>query len=551
VSMLVNLTTRLCINLGFMLGDGLNALFRGGLHAVNHKRTPRAVIKAQQDEAVETSRIAGCRQAVLEFASAFGYMTREVMSPEELEAKIDSGSTGQELFDEFMRRVAKIPGIVLGQRPNGHSSFEIKLPFSLRDRHCYLIGRSGSGKTNLIRTMLLQDIYYDRGVGVLAPEQELITDELLPYIPEDRVDDVVYVNPADTKFPIAFNPLHCDPGEDKEQKVDDFVTIFKRAVGETGYRMDAILSETLYALINRPGSTLEDIPRFLSRENRTFRTEVLKSADERTRIFFEESYPSMDKNAAAPVITRINAFTRRESVRALLCQPGKSFNFRHAMDEGKILLFNLSDGVLGEQASQLLGQIIISKLQLAAMSRVDTPAALRRPFYLYLDEFQTFTGVAETSYEKILSRARKYKLGLVLAHQQTGQISQKLLKEIFGNVTTFISFSVSHEDAMKLSKEYAYDAGVEVQYIDPGEFIRLRTGEAIGKIGKTVFPLHTVLLPTEPHPEKVNSIINRSRKNYCNGATWEENTKHQPRPDTIQLPPPQKPPDDIDPQRVF
>jgi len=333
VSILVNLTTRLFINLGFMLGDGLNTIFRGGVRAVNQKRTPPA-IKAQQDE---TNRIAGCRQAVLEFVSAFGYMTREIMNPEELEAKIDNGATGQELIDEFIRRIAKIPGIALGQRPNGQGSFEIKLPFSLRDRHCYLIGRSGSGKTNLIRTMLLQDIYYDRGVGVLAPEQELITEELLPYIPEDRIDDVVYVNPADTKFPIAFNPLHCDPGEDVEQKVDDFVTIFKRAVGETGYRMDAILSEALYALVSRPGSTLDDIPRFLSRENPNFRNDVLRTADERTRIFFEESYPSMDKNAAAPVITRINSFTRRESVRALLCQPGKSFNFRHAMDEGKIL----------------------------------------------------------------------------------------------------------------------------------------------------------------------------------------------------------------------
>ena len=221
------------------------------------------------------------------------------------------------------------------------------------------------------------------------------------------------------------------------------------------------------------------------------------------------------------------------------------------MDEGKILIFNLSDGVLGEQASQLLGQIIISKLQLAAMSRVDTPAALRRPFYLYLDEFQTFTGVAETSYEKILSRARKYKLGLVLAHQQTGQISQNLLKEIFGNVNTFISFSVSHEDAVKVSHEYAYDVGAQVEYVEPGSFIRLRTGEAIGKIGKTVFPLRTILLPTEPHPEKVNFIINRSRKNYSNGVSWESVRKNPSRPDTIQLPPPQKPPDDIDPQRVF
>jgi len=159
VTMLVNLTTRLCINLGFMLGDGINQLLKGGMHRVNNRPTPRAVLRAQQVEAVETERIAGCRQAVLEFASAFGYMTRDIMSPEELEAKIDNGATGQELIDEFIRRIANIPGIALGQRPNGQGSFEIKLPFSLRDRHCYLIGRSGSGKTNLIRTMLLQDIY--------------------------------------------------------------------------------------------------------------------------------------------------------------------------------------------------------------------------------------------------------------------------------------------------------------------------------------------------------------------------------------------------------
>lgn len=266
VTVMVNLITRLCIHIGLFIGTGVNAIFMGALKAANRRSRPsRAAVKLQRTQEDETTRIAGVRQVVLDFANALGFIAREAMSREELEQKIDSGITAEELAAELRSRIEKIPGIVLGQRPNGNDSFEIKLPFSLRDRHCYVIGRSGSGKTNLIRSMLLQDIYYDRGVGVLAPEQELITEEILPYIPEDRIDDVVYVNPADTKFPIAFNPLHCDPGEDKEQKVDDFVTIFKRAVGETGYRMDAILSEALYALINRPGSTLEDIPRFLSR----------------------------------------------------------------------------------------------------------------------------------------------------------------------------------------------------------------------------------------------------------------------------------------------
>lgn len=219
------------------------------------------------------------------------------------------------------------------------------------------------------------------------------------------------------------------------------------------------------------------------------------------------------------------------------------------MDEGKIVLFNLSDGILGEQASQLLGQFIISKIQLAAMSRVDTPAALRRPFYLYLDEFQTFTGVAETSYEKILSRARKYKLGLVLAHQQTGQVSQKLIKEIFGNVTTFMTFNVSHDDAMKLSHEYTYEEGVSMQSVPSGEFLRLKTGEAIAKIGRTVLPLETYLLPNDPDHMRAQQIINRSRRNYGMNGTPEAHVK---RPKQILLPPKtQKPPEDIDPQRVF
>ena len=252
----------------------------------------------------EPAREAGCKQVVLDFASALGYIAREAMSKAELEHKIYTQKvTSEELAGELHKRIAKIPGITLGFRPNGDSPFEVKLPFSMRDRHVYIIGRSGSGKTNLIRSMMLQDAYYGRGVGVLAPEQELLTDEILPYIPENRIDDVVYVNPDDS-HPIAFNPLHIDTGEDIEEKVEDFVTIFKRAVGDTGFRMDQILSETLHALIRRPGSTLDDIERFLSRTNPAFREEVLRSSDERTRAFFEDTYPSMDRNAANPVLSR-------------------------------------------------------------------------------------------------------------------------------------------------------------------------------------------------------------------------------------------------------
>ena len=521
-------------------------------------RLPEITIGIQKSEADETSREAGCRQVVLEFAGALGYIARIAMSKEELEDKIYTQKvTPEELAGELHKRIAAIPGITLGFRPNGDSPFEVKLPFSMRDRHVYIIGRSGSGKTNLIRSMILQDAYYGRGVGVLAPEQELLTEEILPYIPENRIDDVVYIDPADTSAPIAFNPLYIDEGENRDDgidlKVDDVLTTFKRLMGDTSPRMEEILRQSLYALMQRPGSTLLDLEPLLDRNNSTLRDEIIRTSDEMTARFFRDTYPGYPKDAHIPIITRVNRLLRPKSVRSLLCQPDRSFNFRKAMDEGKIVLFNLSDGILGEQTSQLLGELIVSKMQMAGMSRADTPQAARRPFHLYLDEFQTFMGAA-ASYSKILSRARKYKLCLCIAHQQTGQIPQDLLKEIFGNVSTFIAFNVAHDDATKLSHEYAYEAGLAIEHVEPGEFLRLRTGKAIAKIDRTVLPLETVLLPNTPDHRRGEQIINRSRKNYSGrGGSWYVDIK---RPYQKRLEPPkpngQKPDDDdLDPTQVF
>jgi hypothetical protein len=178
---------------------------------------------------------------------------------------------------------------------------------------------------------------------------------------------------------------------------------------------------------------------------------------------------------------------------------------------------------------------------MAVMSRVDTPAAARRPFFLYLDEFQTFTGVAEASYEKILSRARKYKLGLILAHQQTGQLSSELLREILGNVSTLLTFNVSHPDAVKLSREYVFDFAGEADYVPPEEFIRLKTGEALAKIGKSVFPLRTYLADKQPDFIRAKEVIERSRINY--GVSDTHVTQRKP----IQKITPQE----ADPSEVF
>ena len=466
----------------------------------------------------ETKRQAGCREVVLGYANHLGYIARECMSREEIEQKIDSGIDPQDLANEIQARIDARPGIVLGNQT--YLNHQIKLPYSYRDRHIYIVGRSGSGKTNLIRNMMMQDLANGCGVGVLAPEAELLTEGILPYIPEDRIDDVVYINPADTEYPIPFNPLELDEGADIDLCVDDNVTIFKRLMGDTGPRMDEILRQTLYALLERPGSTLLDVERLLARGDPSFRQEIINTTtDEQTAYFFEKTYLSYPKDAHLPITTRIGRLIRPRVVRSLLCQPGKAFNFREAMDEGKILLFNLSDGILGEQTSQLLGQLIVAKLQMAVMSRVDTPAAARRPFYLYLDEFQTFTGVAETSYEKMLSRARKYSLGLCLAHQQTGQLSNSLMQEILGNVSTIIAFNVSSADATKLCKEFVMSIGAEADHIPDDFLLTLKVGEAWGKIGKTVFPFKTWLADQQPDMIRAKKVIERSRMTYGRSAS--------------------------------
>jgi hypothetical protein len=350
----------------------------------NSNSTSTTPNKSDQSEA---ARQAACRDVVVSYAQHLGYIAREVISREELAEKIDSGITADQLLTEIQTRIDAYPGIVLGKQT--YTGHQIKLPYSYRSRHVYLIGRSGSGKTNTIRNMLLQDIENGCGVGVIAPEAELLTDELLPYIPEDRIDDVVYVNPADTEFPIAINPLHLAEGEDIDQLVDDLITIFTRLTNDITPRMREIMYHTFYALLERKESTLLDVEILLDRSDGSLRNEIIYTTDNpRTARFFNTVFPTLARDACVPVYTRIGQLISPKRVRTLLCQPGHSFNFRDAMDEGKILLFNLSDGILGEQTAQLLGQLIISKIQLAVMSRADIPKHQRRPFYAFLTRFK-------------------------------------------------------------------------------------------------------------------------------------------------------------------
>lgn len=475
----------------------------------------RAELERQEQEARERQRVQECGETVLFFANHLGYIARQVIGRDELEALIDSGVSPKELGAEIGRRINEADGLVLGYQAFGDTQVPVKLTQDYRDRHVYVIGKSGAGKTNMLRTLILQDLEAGHGLGVLAPEAEMLTEEILPFIPEHRLNDVVYFNPADTRSPVCFNPLHLEDGEELDIKVDENLTIFKRVLGETGPRMEQILRQVLYALTGRPGATLLDIERLLDRADASFRGEVIRSCpDPEVAYFWREVYPSLPKDAHLPITNRLGRFVRSKAVRNVLCQPGPGLNFGRAMDDGRILLFNLSDGILGEQNSQILGQLVVSKFQLAVMSRAKQSKRQRRQFYLYIDEFQTFTGTAGASYEKMLSRARKYRLGLILAHQQTAQIPSDLLKEILGNVSTAVCFTVSREDALRFSREFVTEYDGEIINVPEEEILRLKVGQAWCKMGQHAFKMHTYLADQRSSPQRVRQIVERSRQNY-------------------------------------
>ncbi len=502
----------------------------------------------EQERREERQRMDGCKEVIQYFANNLGYVAREAMSRNEIWGRIQNGISPDDLAEELMDRIEAVEGITLGNQPAGEANFPVALTQKYRDRHLYVIGKSGSGKTNFIRTLIYQDLQAGSGIGVIAPEQEMITEEILPFVPPDRLEEVIYVDPSDPDNHIGFNPLQLDPGEDLDLKVDETLTVLQRSLGELpGSRMAEILRQVLYALIERPGSTLLDVEALLDRGDPAFRYQVIREIkDERTIHFFLNVYTQLPKDAHLPITTRLGRLIRPKTVRNIICQPYGNLNFRRAMDEGKLLFFNLSDGVLGAAASQLLGQLIVAKFQLAAMSRADIPKNERRPFYLYLDEFQTFTGVASASYERLLSRARKYRLSLILAHQQTGQLPTSLLKEIFGNVSTMVAFNVSRDDAVRLSREFITEYNGEVVQVPPEELLSLRIGETFCKIGRSCFFMRTSLAPEAQDKQWALQVIKTSKQLYGSQQTAIEGIKAIDDDSSKSIDP-----DDLDPSQVF
>ena len=325
-----------------------------------------------------------------------------------------------------------------------------------RSRHVYIIGQTGTGKSGLLELLALSDIYHNQGYAIIDPHGDFAVDNL-KFVPPNRIQDVVYFNPADTEYPLGFNPMEVTDPSMRNNISSEIIGVLKRMFGESwGPRMEYILRYTILALLEYPDTTMLDITRMLT--NKEFRNQVLaKVTDTVVLQFWRVEFASWSEKyateAIAPVLNKVGAFVANPTIRNIIGQPKSSFNIRQIMDEGKILVVNLSKGLIGEDNAAILGSFLVTKIQLAAMSRSDIPNVEdRRPFYLYVDEFQNF---ATDSFAVILSEARKYGLNLTVANQYISQMSDNVRDAVFGNVGTMMSMRVSPEDAPILAQQFA------------------------------------------------------------------------------------------------
>lgn len=380
-----------------------------------------------------------------------------------------------------------------------------------RRKHVYIVGKTGTGKSTMIANMAINDMKNGEGVAVVDPHGDLC-DILLDYVPSHRINDVAYLDPADLEYPFHLNPLEVKNTAYRELVSSGIVSIFYKLYHLSwGPRLEYILRNTILTLTSVPNSTLLQVPEILT--NESYRLKVVeKMSDPVLRNFwvneFAKMSPQMRSEAVSPILNKVGQFLSSQTIRNIVGSPTSTVDLENMMNEGKIVLVNLSQGKLGEDSSALLGAMIITKLQLAAMNRVYVAEGERRDFYLYVDEFQNF---ATTSFIKILSEARKYRLDLTLANQYIGQIDEDVQKAIFGNAGSIVSFSVGAGDARLLSREFG-------EKYEEAELVGLGNYETVLKLSidnQTTNPFSAKTLPL-PRSRNQNreKVIRSSRERY-------------------------------------
>jgi len=395
-----------------------------------------------------------------------------------------------------------------------------QIPFGIkakdRQRHMYVIGKTGMGKSTLLENMAAQDLQSGEGMAFIDPHGSAI-EVLLEYVPEDRLDDVVYFAPFDMENPIAFNIME-DVGIDKRHLVvSGLMSTFKKIwVDAWSARMEYILTNALLALIEYPNTTLLSVNRMLA--DKKYRDKVVENIkDPAVKAYWVDEFASYTERFAAEALpaiqNKIGQFTGNPLIRNIIGQPKSSFDVRKMMDEKKILLINLSKGLVGETNADLIGSMLITKIYLAAMSRAELPPAQMKQmpnFYFYVDEFQSF---ANATFANILSEARKYHLNLIIAHQYVQQMEEEIRDAVFGNVGTTISFRVGPFDAEVLETVFAPEFEA-TDLVNLG-FAQIYLSLMIDGVGSR--PFSAVTLPPVQTPEKSHKhmVIKRSQQNFC------------------------------------
>lgn len=382
-----------------------------------------------------------------------------------------------------------------------------------RSGHIYCIGKTGAGKSTLLLNMAIADIHAGNGIGIIDPHGDL-SESILDYIPRGRIKDVIYFTGCDTSYPIAFNPLDNIKAEDRHLVASNIISTLKRIWVESwGPRLEHILRNTILTLVHYPHATLLDIQPLLL--DFDFRKKVLQFVTDKALLdFWYKEFnampPQLKSEAISPIVNKVGLFQTHTHLRNIVGQERSSFTIADVMNQKKIFIANLSKGHLGEDATTLLGSMLVTQFQTAALERSKQPINARTPFYLYIDEMHSFVTL---SFADILSESRKYGLSLFLTHQYIDQLHEDIRKAILGNVGTIITFRIGANDAEILKPEFN-------SLFDVEDFIRLPQYGIYLKLlidGTTSEPFSAYTLPIIREMElNKTEIIEYSRRNYAN-----------------------------------